>query len=54
MDPVFRALCFTAALLCWLVKAVIEAPPGGRKVDYWVLGWFFVAVPFVWDAWETV
>ena len=54
MDPLVRALFFTAALLCWALKALVEAPRVGRSVDLTARGLALAAIPFVWDAWETV
>jgi hypothetical protein len=57
MPDILRAICFSLALLCF----VVDAFKGGRaavasRVDWALipLGLALFVLPFAWDAWEKV
>lgn len=54
MDPIFRALFFTAALVLFLIQGLLASIRARCPVDLTALGLAAFTVPFMWDAWEAV
>lgn len=52
MNPTFKAICFTVAVVLFVIDAWLRndgRPPLGLQS----LGLAFFVFPFCWDAWEA-